>query len=151
MGHQRFAVADRGQDRIDSPPIKNDPMAGHPPTPERHAGSTRVSSPWRCMCKTDTEEDRWFHNRYLNEKMQPMNFKTPAPFAEFKQVFVRMKVLMDQRKDAGVDCGLCQCEFADRGSPGLMSLDDKTGTGKRRGAGGKAYQRRQDKIPPGPL
>jgi hypothetical protein len=43
-------------------------------------------------------DDRLMDGRYLNEKMEPVPVNAPQPFAEFRQMFVQMKFLMDQRK-----------------------------------------------------
>jgi hypothetical protein len=99
------------------------------------------------VAKTETEEDRWFHNRYLDEKMQPMNFNTPAPFAEFKQVFVRMRVLMDQRRAPELIAACANADLPIEIRQVLMALDDKTGTGRRPGA---PQGPTGDKIDPGP-
>lgn len=40
----------------------------------------------------------WLDNRYLDDKGQPLAGSGKQPFAEFKQVFVYMKLVMDQRR-----------------------------------------------------
>jgi hypothetical protein len=75
-----------------------------------------------------------------------MNFNTPAPFAEFKQVYVRMKVLMDQRKAPELLAACASARLPVEIRQVLMSLDDKTGVGQRPGARGPSG----DKIDPGP-
>lgn len=41
----------------------------------------------------------WFEGRFLDEKGQPLKGNPPThPFAEFRQVFVYMKLIMDQRQ-----------------------------------------------------
>jgi hypothetical protein len=103
--------------------------------------------------KPETEDDHWFHNRYLDENMQPLAFSTPAPFAEFKQVFVRMKVLMDQRRAPDLLAACANANLPIEIRQVRMSLDDKTGVGQRPGAAaGQAGPAggAQDRIDPGP-
>lgn len=134
------AVADAGKIDVFGN-VKIDPMA-----PIGGAGGQPGFDPAGAVAKTETEEDRWYHQRYLDEKMQPMNFNTPAPFAEFKQVFVRMKVLMDQQKAPLLIAACANADLPIEVRQVLMTLDDKTGTSKalgtQQGAGA-------DKIPPG--
>ena len=43
-------------------------------------------------------DNDWLEGRYLDEKGQPLKAGDPQPFAEFKQMFVYMKFVMDQRR-----------------------------------------------------
>lgn len=45
----------------------------------------------------NTSDEKLLNGRYLDDKMEPLPFNAKHPFAEFKQLFVRMKLVMDQR------------------------------------------------------
>ncbi|MEX2120670.1 MAG: hypothetical protein WD847_19720 [Pirellulales bacterium] len=56
-----------------------------------------------------SEDDKLLIGRYLDERGRPIDFNAPQPFAEFKQIFVRMKFVMDQRRIPDL---LAQCANA---------------------------------------
>ncbi|MEX0713574.1 MAG: hypothetical protein WD278_14550, partial [Pirellulales bacterium] len=45
-----------------------------------------------------SEDDKLLKGRYLDEQGRPIDFNASQPFAEFKQIFVQMKFVMDQRR-----------------------------------------------------
>jgi hypothetical protein len=80
------------------------PMGGAgPPSPSGPAGgggsgpSAAPSAGATSAAGTDADNE-WLDGRYLDEKGQPLKAGSPQPYAEFRQVFVYMKLIMDQRR-----------------------------------------------------
>lgn len=71
------------------------PGGNNAPTPPGGGGgNSQASAGGETKKDADTELR---DGRYLDEKGQPLAAGAPEPFAEFKQVFVFMKLTMDQR------------------------------------------------------
>ena len=72
------------------------PAGNKPPTPPGAAGGNNPQA--AAGAETEKDPDAELRDgRYLDEKGQPLAAGAPEPFAEFKQVFVFMKLTMDQR------------------------------------------------------
>lgn len=72
------------------------PGGNNAPTPPGGGGGNSQASAAGGETKKDADTELR-DGRYLDEKGQPLAAGAPEPFAEFKQVFVFMKLTMDQR------------------------------------------------------
>ncbi|HVX14188.1 MAG TPA: hypothetical protein VHC22_23580 [Pirellulales bacterium] len=76
-----------------SPMSANNPMAAATAPTGPGAGATGAAA----AAGGANEDAEWVDNRYLDDKGEPLK-GTNHPFAEFKQMFVYMKYIMDQRR-----------------------------------------------------
>ncbi|HWB13491.1 MAG TPA: hypothetical protein VG826_29975 [Pirellulales bacterium] len=69
-------------------------QAGMPNMP---GGPQAAAADGAAAASADSDKE-WLDGRYLDEKGQPLKSDGQQPFAEFKQMFVYMKFIMDQRR-----------------------------------------------------
>jgi hypothetical protein len=63
-----------------------------------HSGGGKMQSSFSIGTKGTTEEDqKLLEGRYLDGRNQPVADPQSPPFTEFKQIFVQLQVIMDQR------------------------------------------------------
>ena len=78
---------------LQHPPAMWKPEAADGATPAAAAAPTLPTAPG-----PDATDEALSHGRYLDDKGQPLAAGAPQPFAEFKQIFVYMKLVIDQRR-----------------------------------------------------